>query len=56
VQNYLRLELGDAHFHYGLEIFRDRMSQAPFPIARELMDGLWYYEDASEEMVKRYAR
>jgi hypothetical protein len=56
VQNYLRIELGDAHFHYGLEAFRDRLTQAPFPISRELMDGLWYYEDASEEMVKRFAK
>jgi hypothetical protein len=56
VQNYLRIELGDAQFHYGLEAFRDRMSQAPFPIARELLDGLWYYEDATAEMLARYAR
>jgi hypothetical protein len=44
--NYLRVELGDDRLHYGVESFRSRQTQVPFPFGKELMEGLWYYETA----------
>jgi hypothetical protein len=42
--NYLRVELGGERLRYGVESFRDRQTQIPFPTSKELMEGLWYYE------------
>jgi hypothetical protein len=52
VQNYLRVEMGGPGLYYGVEAFRDRLTQVPHPTARELTDGLWYYETTG--VIDRY--
>jgi hypothetical protein len=53
-QHYLRIEMGDAQLNYGLESFRDRMHQVPFPTSRELQEGLWYYDSVRPDMIERF--
>jgi hypothetical protein len=53
-EHYLRVEMGDAELNYGLESFRDRMHQVPFPTSRELLEGLWYYDSVRPDMVDRF--
>ena len=55
VENYLRIELGDERYYYGLEAFRNRDTQVPFPISRELLEGLWFYDGVNKQMVNRFA-
>jgi hypothetical protein len=54
VQNYLRVELGGPGLYYGVEAFRDRLTQVPHPTARELLEGLWYYETTAA--INRYPK
>jgi hypothetical protein len=53
-EHYLRIEMGDKQLNYGLESFRDRMHQVPFPTSRELLEGLWYYDSVRPDMVDRF--
>jgi len=55
VENYLRIELGDERYYYGLEAFRDQASLVPFPVSRELVEGLWFYDGVNKKMVNRFA-
>jgi hypothetical protein len=52
--HYLRVEMGDSQMNYGLESFRDRMHQVPFPVSRELLEGLWYYDSVRADMIERF--
>jgi hypothetical protein len=52
--HYLRIEMGDDVLHYGLESFRDRLHQVPFPVSRELLEGLWYYDSVRNDMIDRF--
>jgi hypothetical protein len=52
--HYLRIEMGDSQMNYGLESFRDRMHQVPFPVSRELLEGLWYYDSVRSDMIERF--
>jgi hypothetical protein len=49
---FLRIDLGGESLHYGVEIFRDHMSTAPFPFANEVAPGVWYFE--TSERIDRY--
>jgi hypothetical protein len=52
--HYLRIEMGDSQLNYGLESFRDRLHQVPFPTSEELLEGLWYYDSVRPDMIERF--
>jgi hypothetical protein len=46
-ETFVRVELGGPGLYYGFEVFVDWFNQAPYPLAEQVSDGIWYYETTS---------